>query len=205
MSYPDLLCIVFVVRNCFGCDDYVTYLEIEWNVLIAQNWNVFMYRWGYSYDRYTRRRAHKFRYYNWTSPVAWRFCKVNTCGRWKKKKKHHKHTHTHNLLYALDCQPSLRQSPWLSTGLSNCGQGMHPSVENMETVLLHCTGQPLSTDGTTEQECDLWFGFSHRKKHDDETREIILPASPNWPNENMAVCMEKGCLTQFKNVGKCPA
>lgn len=64
----------------------------------------------------------------------------------------------------MDCEPSLRQSPQPSTGLSNCGQDIHPSVENMDTVLPHCTAQPLSTDGTTEQECDLWFSFSHRKK-----------------------------------------
>lgn len=80
----------------------------------------------------------------------------------------HKHTRQHTrrrkiwaYCSALDCEPSLRQSPQPSTGLSNCGPGMHPSVENMETVLPHCTAQPLSTDGTTEQECDLWFSFSH--------------------------------------------
>lgn len=91
--------------------------------------------------------------------VAVRIKTINTCK--------HAQTHTHANWHigaccsALDCKPSLRQSPQPSTGLSNCGPGMHPSVENMETVLPHYTARPLSTDGTTEQECDLWFSISH--------------------------------------------
>lgn len=122
-----------------------------------------------------------------SSPVAWSVGKVKTVNT-----RRHAQTHTHTrrrkigaYCSALDCEPSLRQSPQASTGLSNCGPGMHPSVENMETVLPHCTAQPLSTDGTTEQECDLWFSFPHGTSISMKTgRGFFWPPKPDkWAHD----------------------
>lgn len=140
----------------------------------------------------THRWMHKERDFHTAAPlVAWSVGKVKTINTHRHiHTPLHKHTHTHKgkiwaYCSALDCEPSLRQSPQPSTGLSNCGPGMHPSVENMETVLPHCTAQPLSTDGTTEQECDLWFSFSHGTSFPMKSGRGFagLPNSNKWAHD----------------------
>lgn len=54
-----------------------------------------------------------------------------------------------------------RRSVSPCTWLSNCTPGKHPSVESVASVLTCYKAKPLSTDGAGEEECDLWFGFSH--------------------------------------------
>lgn len=78
---------------------------------------------------------------------------------------------------ALEWQPSFETKSTALAGLSHCGPGMRPSVENMESVLSHRTAQSLSTDGTTEQECDLWFCSLARTPLPDGRQESVYSLS----------------------------
>lgn len=80
-----------------------------------------------------------------------------------------------------------KKSPPPSAGLSHCGPGMRPSAENTASASsTRHSSALLSTDGTTGQECDLWFCPPLTERAPGAMRCGAAGL------EHMIVCMAKG-------------
>lgn len=108
---------------------------------------------------------------------------------------YHSHTQKGKIpadFFALDCEPSLKQSPQSSTGLSNCGPDSPPSMCGKARDMFSHTVD-LSADATTVQVCDLFDSASHQRP--------IIPAKGREilrTNRHMTVYTANVCFNAIK-------